>query len=76
MTKLIGIQILTAKSIQARASYNALEWAKARTKEREQLQQYGIYTVIDQLPESVKPVETVKISSFNTLSLGTSMLYF
>jgi hypothetical protein len=38
----VGIDADHPTDEQARASYNALEWAKARTKEREQLQKYGV----------------------------------
>jgi hypothetical protein len=43
----VGIDIVHPTDKQARASYNALEWAKAQTKQREQLQQYEIYTVVN-----------------------------
>jgi hypothetical protein len=54
----VGINVDHLTDEQARAPYNSLEWAKARTKEREQLQQYGVYTIVDQLPKGVKPVDT------------------
>lgn len=32
---------------QTRNSPNAAEWAQARTKEREQLEKYGVYTIVE-----------------------------
>jgi len=43
---------------QARNSPIAAEWAKARAKERAQLEKYGVFTKVDKLPEEVKPVDT------------------
>ena len=41
---------------QARESLIAHEWAKARQAEREKLQKYGVYTVINYIPTN--PVDT------------------
>jgi len=43
---------------QARNSPLAAEWAKAKAKERAQLEKYGVFTKVNKLPEGVKPVDT------------------
>ena len=43
---------------QARSCPKAHEWAKARQIEREKLQKYGVYTIVNQLPPGIQPVDT------------------
>jgi transposase InsO family protein len=43
---------------QARQSQYSSEWAKAREKERAQLRTYGVYTVVNEIPQGITPVDT------------------
>ena len=43
---------------QARFGPHRAEWALARSKERTQLQKYGVYTVVKDIPEGVNSVDT------------------
>jgi len=42
---------------QARSSPQAVEWAKARAKERAQQEKYGVFTKIPNVPEGAKVVQ-------------------
>ena len=43
---------------QARTSKESLKWMEARKAERNQLQQYGVYSIVEKLPSGVTPVDT------------------
>ena len=62
---------------QARSCHKAHEWAKARQTEREKLQKYGVYSVIqkDLIPEGLRPVDTKWVYDVKKDSAGNITRY-
>ena len=55
----------------------AHEWAKARNIEREKLQKYGVYTIINQqdIPEGIQPVDTKWVYDVKKDNVGSITRY-
>ena len=62
---------------QARACPKAFEWAKARQTEREKLQKYGLYTIVQKqdILEGLHPVDTKWVYDVKKDSSGTITRY-
>ena len=60
---------------QARTCPKAREWAKARQIEREKLQKYSVYTIVQQVPPGVQPVDTKWVYDVKKDSAGRITRY-
>ena len=62
---------------QARTGPKAHEWAKARQVEREKLQKYGVYSIIqkNKIPEELQPVDTKWVYDVKKHALGNIIRY-
>ena len=62
---------------QARSCSKAHEWAKARQTEREKLQQYGVYSIVQKhvIPEGIQPVDTKWVYNVKKDSSGSITRY-
>ena len=62
---------------QTHTGPRALEWAKARQTEREKLQKYGVYTIVQKqdIPEGLHPVDTKWVYDVKKDSAGNITRY-